>query len=168
MCLSYTEWTCDALLTKDNGQFASPKWPDSYPSGTTCSWRIEAPENSRIQLRFTSFELEQHTLGHCNDMFDHVKILDGGTVKSPLIGLYCGSQSQVTVKSSGRDMFVQFKSDRDPDNSRQGFHAIYAFERHNGTIFIPDKGEEGVYVDLDVPEKGNEEKGRIYNAFLHF
>lgn len=83
---------------------------------------------------FSSFALEQHSLGHCNEKFDHVRILDGGTAGSPLIGLYCGVHNQFAVLSSGRDMSVQFWSDNDPHNLRQGFHARFIFETMNGTV----------------------------------
>ena len=50
-------------------------------------------------------------------------------MKSTKIGLYCGSQKAFSVRSTGRDMFVQFVSDHDPNNSKQGFHASYEFEK---------------------------------------
>lgn len=146
-----SEWTCDVYLKDTPGEFASPKWPGNYPSGSRCSWRITAPERQRVRVMFSSFALEHHSLGHCNEKFDHVRILDGGTVGSPLIGLYCGSHNQFAVLSSGRDIFVQFWSDNDPHNSRQGFHASYVFETMNGTIF--DKYPR--YIDLG--KKGQEE-----------
>ncbi|ELT96231.1 hypothetical protein CAPTEDRAFT_48233, partial [Capitella teleta] len=107
--------------------FASPKWPSEYPSGSRCSWRITAPEGHRIRIHFTSFVLETHSLGHCNERFDHVKLLDGGTTNSPNIGLYCGKQSAFHVTSSGRDMIVQFLSNNEGEQARPGFHAMFDF-----------------------------------------
>ncbi|KAK2164747.1 hypothetical protein LSH36_59g02015 [Paralvinella palmiformis] len=129
-----SEWTCNENLDR-SGEFASPKWPSSYPSGSRCSWKITAPRLHRIHLTFNSFELEKHSLGHCNERYDHVKILDGGTVNSPFVGLYCGSLEPFVVKSTGQDMFIQFVSDNDPDNTRQGFHASFVFEMQNQTMF---------------------------------
>ena len=145
--LIHTEWTCDVLLSRP-GEFASPKWPGNYPSGSRCSWRITAPDDNRIRLHFTSFALESHTLGHCNERFDHVKILDGGTVSSPKIGLYCGKQTAFHVVSTSRDMFVQFYSDHDPENSRQGFHAMFEFEAHNRSLYDIG-GLDGKYIEME-------------------
>ena len=82
----FTEWTCNANLKEAPGDFASPHWPNDYDSMDSCSWRLSAPEGYRVKLYFTSFELEEHPLGHCSESFDHVKILDGGTVSAPKIG----------------------------------------------------------------------------------
>lgn len=124
-----SEWTCNEHMNKGPGEFASPRWPKNYPASIRCSWRLTAPPGQRVHLHMTSFDLEKHSLGHCNDRFDHVRILDGGTMKSTKIGLYCGSQKAFSVRSTGRDMFVQFVSDHDPNNSKQGFHASYEFEK---------------------------------------
>ena len=144
----YLAWSCDVYLQDAPGEFASPKWPGSYPSDRRCSWRITAPEGNRIRIQFTSFALEQHALGHCNDKFDHVRLLDGGTVGSPLIGLYCGNQAPFSISSTGRDMFVQFTSDHDPHSSRQGFHATFEFEPLNGSHVDPDGLIDSRYIDL--------------------
>ncbi len=97
LCL-FSVWPCDVLLTSAPGEFASPSWPDNYPPNTRCSWRLTAPAHMRVRVRFETFELEQHTLGHCNDNYDHLVILDGGTVSAPKIGLYCGKHTPFVVR----------------------------------------------------------------------
>ena len=131
-------------LNQDLGQFASPKWPNSYPSGSRCSWRITAPEGHRIQVVIDSFALRQNDLGHCNELMDHVRFLDGGTISSSVIGLYCGSHRPFTIQSSGRDMFIQFNSNNDLNqrDTRQGFHGIYVFKVTNET------GIDSRFIDL--------------------
>ena len=110
------------------------------------------------------FELEKHSLGHCNDQSDHVKILDGGTVSSPVIGLYCGSQSPLTVRSSRRDLIVQFTSDNSVDNQYQGFHATFVFETLNGSVITTYDGNiEGKFVQLDAVKKTNQTTTSKYN-----
>jgi cubilin len=142
-----SEWTCDAHFDESPGQFASPNWPENYPSGQRCMWRITAPSNQRVKVLFTSFKLEEHPLGHCSDDLDHVKVLDGGTITSPKIGLYCNSQYHLTLRSTGREMLVQFVSDE--DKTREGFHASFVFESVNGTSTSDgDLGIIGI-VDLD-------------------
>jgi len=125
----FIEWPCNEHLDKGPGELASPHWPKPYPSSVRCSWRLTAPPGQRVHLHVTAFGLEQHALGHCNDRNDHVLILDGGTIKSTKIGLYCGVHIAFSVRSTGRDMFVQFVSDHDPNVSKQGFHASFEFEK---------------------------------------
>lgn len=150
----YVEWTCDALLSNSPGEIASPSWPASYSPSVKCSWRITAPDGARVRLMFSSFELEPHTLGHCSENIDNVRILDGGTVSSLVIGLYCGSQAPFTVRSSRRDMFVQFSSDSS-DNTRQGFHATFVFETLNGSVITTfDNAGDGKFIDLDNGNSG--------------
>ena len=83
---SASEWTCDALFTASTGDFASPRWPENYPNTIRCTWRIRAQEHQRVRLYFTQFDLALHHLNHCNDVTDHVKVLDGGSINSPQIG----------------------------------------------------------------------------------
>ena len=47
-----SEWPCDVLLTSAPGELASPNWPDNYPASTRCSWRISAPDNMRVHMRY--------------------------------------------------------------------------------------------------------------------
>ena len=91
-------------------------------------------------MKFSHFELEQTPLGHCNEKHDRVILLDGGTVSSPLIGLYCGvHMEEFSVRSTGRDIFIQFQSDIHTVSS--GFHAYYTFENQNGTLYRNSNGE---------------------------
>ena len=139
-------------MHSSSGQIASTGFPAHYKSSTTCSWRITAPHNYRVIVNFSHFELEQNVLGHCNERHDRVILLDGGTVSSPLIGLYCGVHTEeFSVKSSGMDIFIQFQSDEDTE--AQGFHAYYDFESQNGTLYKALPGEiqgPGGVVPLDA------------------
>jgi len=146
------EWPCDVLFTSAPGELASPNWPEDYPANTRCSWRVTAPDLMRVYIRFSTFELEQNELGHCNEKQDHMIILNGGTVSSPRIGLYCGSRAPFTVRSTGRDMFIQFKSDG--LMMRPGFHATFQFETQNGTLIGGGNKEEFIPLDEEVMKKG--------------
>ena len=173
---SALEWTCNVHLSKGPGELASPSWPENYPPSIRCSWRLTAPPGQRVHLHVTAFDLEEHALGHCNDHYDHVRILDGGTVTSTKIGLYCGRHKAFSVRSTGRDMFVQFVSDHDPNSSKQGFHAIYQHEKsHNGNdSSLPTSqfdgtatGWEEVKLDQDKNSTGKEHvESSTYRLYL--
>ena len=103
--------------------------------------------------------MDRHELGHCTDQLDHVRLLDGGTLSERVIGFYCGVMSPFTVLSSGRDMMVQFRSDRHTTSVhavyndstapvtliRRGFHASFSFQRDNETTLTDDSSR---YVDV--------------------
>lgn len=65
-------------------------------------WVIRGPEESIIELDFSSFELE--------DDFDFLWIYDGDNVFAPKIGRW-NTQSPETVQASGNVMCVEFRSD---------------------------------------------------------
>ena len=65
-------------------------------------WVIRGPEESTIQLNFSSFSLETD--------FDFLWIYDGDNVFAPKIGRW-NTQSPGTVRSSGNVMCVEFRSD---------------------------------------------------------
>jgi len=134
------------------GELATPRWPLHYAANLHCTWRISSPAQHRVRLEFTDFELDRHELGHCTDQLDHVRLLDGGTLSAPVIGLYCGHMDQLTVLSTGRDMMVRFSSDRhtlDRHNNtgyvRAGFHAVFTFQRDNDTTLDLDTSR---YIDI--------------------
>ena len=65
-------------------------------------WVIRGPEESTIELNFSSFSLETD--------FDFLWIYDGDNVFAPKIGRW-NTQSPGTVQSSGNVMCVEFRSD---------------------------------------------------------
>ena len=65
-------------------------------------WVIRGPEESTIQLNFSSFSLETD--------FDFLWIYDGDNVYAPKIGRW-NTQSPGTVRSSGNVMCIEFRSD---------------------------------------------------------
>jgi hypothetical protein len=78
-------------------------------------WRLTAPVGHRVRVVFTDFSLDQHTLGHCNELVDHVRLIDGGTTSSQQVGLYCGrgiGTQRLVALSTSRDLLIQFHSDR--------------------------------------------------------
>ncbi|MBQ8959290.1 MAG: N-acetylmuramoyl-L-alanine amidase [Bacteroidales bacterium] len=65
-------------------------------------WVIRGPEESTIQLDFSSFSLE--------DDYDFLWIYDGDNVYAPKIGRW-NTQSPGVVKASGNTMCIEFRSD---------------------------------------------------------
>jgi len=144
------EWPCNAYLEDGPGELATPHWPLQYDVNVHCTWRISAPAQHRVRLQFTGLDLDRHELGHCTSQLDHVRLLDGGTLSAPVIGFYCGRvEQQLTVLSSGRDMMVQFSSDRHrARRAGTGFHAVFSFQHDNKTEQLIDDSSR--YVDISA------------------
>ncbi|XP_064650095.1 uncharacterized protein LOC135501749 [Lineus longissimus] len=120
------EWPCTgAIFTEKNGEFASPKWPENYPSKTKCNYLIVAPAGHTIRLNFTHFDLDSHLLsGNCIAQADHVSVMNGRNEYAPMIGRYCDSQLPPSMlESKANFMYIEFWSDGEVVKS--GFHAKY-------------------------------------------
>lgn len=49
---------CGGYIDNTNGTVQSPSFPELYPPNKNCVWQIEAPEQYRITLNFSHFDLE--------------------------------------------------------------------------------------------------------------
>ena len=105
-------------LTSSSGTFRSPSYPSYYPNNMICTWKITVPSGKRIKLYFDSFRLES---GVCSAN-DYLEIRDGSSSTSLKKGTYCGSYAS-TVTSSGRHLWVRFRSDS--AIGYKGFQARY-------------------------------------------
>uniref|UniRef100_A0A8C4Q174 Neuropilin and tolloid like 2 n=1 Tax=Eptatretus burgeri TaxID=7764 RepID=A0A8C4Q174_EPTBU len=110
-------WTQSSL----GGAFTSPGYPSAYPPNQACSYPLEAPVNHRVRLIISKISIE--TSWGCK--YDHVEVKDGPFALSPLLGRYCGSVPPRPLVSSGRFLWVGFKSDEELQEG--GFQARYSF-----------------------------------------
>lgn len=44
-------------IDDENGHLESPNYPDDYQPSKECVWRLTAPENFQVALKFQSFEV---------------------------------------------------------------------------------------------------------------
>ena len=49
---------CGVTLTKPTGFIASPNYPENYPSGLNCEYKIRLPKGRRIKLTFMKIDIE--------------------------------------------------------------------------------------------------------------
>ena len=84
------------------GEISTPEFPDGSLD-TSCTWKIQAPENVRLEITIKDLKL--------TGVDDHLIIRDGAEATSPLIGKYgpCASGS-LTLFSSGNFAFLQMVS----------------------------------------------------------
>lgn len=115
---------CGGIIEALNGTITSPSFPDIYPMSKECVWEIIAPEQYRITINFTHFDLEGNNYHQQECDYDSLSIyskLDEDNVRKH--GVFCGTRSLPLVTSEGNAMRIEFRSDN--TIQRSGFAAVF-------------------------------------------
>ena len=126
MCLPGNLYNKNLTLSGSYGTLQSPQYPRYYPPGLRCYWLITVPEGKIVKLRFDGFELRPSSRSSCTE--DYVEILDGKSRYSGSKGIFCGYTKPEDVRSSGRYMWVHFRSDYSTNSVYEGFKATFTAE----------------------------------------
>lgn len=108
------ETACGGILDSPNGTIWSPSFPKEYPTNKECFWEIIAPENYKITLNFTHFDLEgnafyQPMACDYDALTVYSKMSDDSLKKH---GVYCGSKIPNSITSDGNILRLEFKTDK--------------------------------------------------------
>ncbi|TRZ04415.1 hypothetical protein DNTS_013284 [Danionella cerebrum] len=107
--------TCGDIIQRSQGHVTL----ESYPISAKCDWTLQVGRGATMELRFSMMSLESdHS---CR--YDYVEVRDGDSVKSPVIGRYCGEKIPAPIKSSGNSLHIRFVSDG--YNNYDGFFATF-------------------------------------------
>lgn len=103
----------------------SPSFPKEYPTNKECVWEIIAPENHKVTLNFTHFDLEgnvyyQPAACEYDALTIYSKLSDDSVKKH---GVFCGSKLPNSITSESSVLRLEFKSDK--TIQKTGFAAIY-------------------------------------------
>uniref|UniRef100_A0A4W3K4R6 CUB domain-containing protein n=1 Tax=Callorhinchus milii TaxID=7868 RepID=A0A4W3K4R6_CALMI len=107
------ETACGGNVTGPAGVILSPNFPQPYPHGKECDWRIKVNPDYVIALIFKSHDplCLPPPLFNMEPSYDFLHIYEGEDSNSPLIGSFQGSQSPERIESSGNSLFLAFRSD---------------------------------------------------------
>jgi len=108
--------SCSNLLmsqTNTDGEIKSNSFGGSYSNNMDCRWNLSS--NAKIELAFLRFNTQLSN--------DFVKVYNGGSSSSPLIGTFSGSSLPSPIQSSSRNLYVKFTSDG--SGTYKGFLAHY-------------------------------------------
>ncbi|CAG0913992.1 unnamed protein product, partial [Notodromas monacha] len=111
------EGGCKHKVTRSEGNFSSPNYPEFYPGDKECVWHFTTTPGHRIKITFLEFELEPHQ--ECT--YDHIAIYDGPDNLSFMLGRFCGSKIPHPIVASSNELYMEFKSDGSVE--RKGFLA---------------------------------------------
>ncbi|KAM6977905.1 CUB and sushi domain-containing protein 1-like [Aplochiton taeniatus] len=95
--------TCGGNITGTMGVVLSPNYPQPYPAGKECDWRIKVNPDFVIALIFKSFNMEPS--------YDFLHIYEGEDSNGPLLSSLQGNQAPERIESSGNSLFLAFRSD---------------------------------------------------------
>ncbi|CAH1785948.1 unnamed protein product, partial [Owenia fusiformis] len=102
-------WTASDCGGSQIGTRGSLRYPlvigTDYSTLENCAWLITVSTNEEIQLLFSRFDI------NCQVGLDFLRIYDGPSVTSSLIGEYCGTQAPIGIRSTTNTLYLWFSSD---------------------------------------------------------
>lgn len=96
----------------------TPNRPSATPSNAECEWIVLAPGGHAVQFDFIG-QLDVSGQYACRSAA--VELRNGGTLSSPLLGKYCGSNTPGSVISRGNSMHIRYFNN--VQNPGTGFQA---------------------------------------------
>ena len=80
---------CGGEFNAENGTLTSPQYNIeagyTYPAYSNCIWKVMAPKNHVISLKFILFDVMASRDGFCDE--DYIQVFDGSDVRTRVIGM---------------------------------------------------------------------------------
>ena len=95
-CINETFTAATGTVTDNSGA-------SNYLNNMSCEKLIQPSDGGTITLTFTAFNTEAG--------YDFVRVYDGSTTSSPLLGTYSGTSLPPALTSSGGSMLIRFTTD---------------------------------------------------------
>ncbi|CAH2282322.1 cubilin [Pelobates cultripes] len=151
---------CGGTFTASEGVIASPRYPEVYPHGVSCTWFVSIQPGNFIRLTFTSFNLE-HFHGCVND---YLEVYDGPvnvTIQvTRWMARYCGKSVPPTINSSNNRMVLLFVTDS--DNALEGFSANYIAVNASTACYYTYTEATGVITSPNYPNNSPRDTECVY------
>ncbi|CAH0721455.1 unnamed protein product, partial [Brenthis ino] len=129
---------CGGLFTTDKGEITSPSYNNAYLPNLLCEYKIKTRRHTKIRIEFNFFHLERSL--RCK--YDYLRIFDGHSADSRLVGTFCDTRHPKTFISTTNDLFIIFRSDH--NIASEGFKISYEsiceffFTQDSGAITSPE------------------------------
>ncbi|XP_078391727.1 cubilin [Cetorhinus maximus] len=121
------------IANRSQGILESTNFPQPYPPNQDCNWTVQATAGNTINYTFTDFSLNFNS---CQLVW--LKLYDGPSAQSQLIGTFCGNTLPPSGRSSGSSLHVAFHSDS--SSSGNGFQMLWFQNGCGGDLLGPKGG----------------------------
>ncbi|XP_060106897.1 membrane frizzled-related protein [Heteronotia binoei] len=100
--------SCGGILRGPEGSFSSPNYPAPYPPDILCTWHIQGPQETVIQLRVETLDIENSI----SCLYDRLEIYSEQDSASLLDGSsrFCGQEAPATINTNSNQVHVTFVS----------------------------------------------------------
>ncbi|XP_066019015.1 uncharacterized protein [Pocillopora verrucosa] len=139
--LSSRGYKCqNQTLQGQKGVIYSPNYPEIYPDGQYCMWRIMVKASFQVALIFTRFSLQSE------NNTDAVYVHDGNDQTGNVLGVFYGGQlpPRNGIYSSSNSLLVIFRSDK--NGSFYGFQASYSAVKCSGALGMESGAISGAQI----------------------
>uniref|UniRef100_A0A2A4JDL6 Cubilin n=2 Tax=Heliothis virescens TaxID=7102 RepID=A0A2A4JDL6_HELVI len=131
---------CGGYYTTNTGELVSPTRDGLYLSNLFCEYKIKTSLDTKIKIEFKSFKLERSF--RCK--YDYLKIYDGPSSDSRLVGKFCGTTYPKSYTSTSNNLYFVFRTDRSLPS--EGFRITYTAICENTIV-----GDSGVIKSPGYP-----------------
>lgn len=98
---------CGGQIYNYGGIFSSPFYPQNDRNNSDCRWDISVPQNTRVALRFTTFDLGSKRT--CDTNFVQIIERNSDTDEENVERTYCGEDTPATYRGNRNILSVRFK-----------------------------------------------------------
>ncbi|XP_061441668.1 cubilin [Rhineura floridana] len=131
------------IANRSRGILESINYPNSYPPDVFCNWTIQTTTGNTLNYSFLTFS----TKGGASCERDNVKLYDGPTAQSNLIGTFCGNIDVPSGATTGPSLHVVFYSDKIDEST--GFQMLWHINGCGGAL----SGTSGSFHSPGYPNK---------------
>jgi len=92
------------------GHLSSPGYPEFFTDDIQCTWYIHVARRHSIELEFEFFDFGHSEPCSTSQEETYLEVHDGANTDSKLLGMFCGKTQPGKISSSGREMWIRFKT----------------------------------------------------------
>ena len=143
--ITHTEWLdviliffsgCGGNYSAENSFLTSPLYPSRYPPGRECSYLVSSPHGTYLSIESITMDID------CSKS-DNLELRDGDSAKSPIIGTFCGTDTDVLLSLQTTQSYLWLKFTSNYQGIGKGFNISY--ESVNQTKWAFNSGSCGGY-----------------------
>ncbi|CAL1282886.1 unnamed protein product [Larinioides sclopetarius] len=105
--LAHFELKHEVILDAQEGEIASPGYPDAYRGNEEFRWTVYVSFGMRVSVQFT--EIAITNISPDSGCVSKIQIFDGLDDQAPSLGVFCGFQLPEPILSTGNVIYIRFE-----------------------------------------------------------